>query len=49
MIGGVGFAIGLTTTSPQWFYDVSYNPMVSAVIAIGVSVSIWVIDRSSKK
>ena len=46
---GSGYLVGLVSEAPTWFYDVSYNPMTPALIAIATTVVIWAIDRSGKK
>ena len=42
---GIGFVLGLESTPGNWFYDLSYNPLTSALIAMIVPVSIWLIER----
>ena len=46
---GAGFAVGLATTAPQWWYDISYNPLVPGLIAAGVPLAIWIVDRTGQR
>ena len=45
--GVIGVSWGLSITpAPDWFWQVSYNPASTAVLAIGTTVAIWWIDRT---
>ena len=47
--GVIGVSWGLTITpAPGWWWDLTYSPSTVGVLAIGVTVAIWIIDRTGK-
>ena len=46
---GAGYVVGLASTPEQWFWDIAYNPLVPGLIAAGVPLAIWIVDRTGQR
>ena len=46
---GAGYIVGLGTSPGQAFWDIMYSPLVPGLIAAGVPLAIYIVDRTGRR